>query len=343
MCYKNTAKLTILFLLLVFQWACKRPSASKVPDVSHINVTISMDRFDQALMGIDTSDMAAAVSQLYEAFPVFAPCYFQDIIGVARPGDSMWYAQLQRVLGFPGFRAAYDSVQQTYPSTATLQHELEEAFRYHAYYHPNIPLPSIRLFTSEYGYGAVACNDTILGIGLDLFLGADFPFYTALQFPQYLIHRMTAEHILPSLMQVYWQSFVPEPGAGASLLDHMLYHGKLLYYLDLVLPKTPDRLKIGYTDAQLEWVAAHEEEIWAYLLDNDRLFETNISQYAYLINEGPTTQGMPSQSPGKVARWVGWQMVKTYRVSYDEEPLAQLWQFMDGQVFLERSDYKPGR
>lgn len=340
---KSKSKITILFTLLVFLVACQKGNDTKVPDVTHIEVTLQVDRFEQDLFALDTNQFEASVNALHEKYPVFAPCYFEDIIGIARPGDTNWLPQLERVLAFPGFRAAFDSVQVVYADLEPLTADLTQAFRYHQYYLPEYPIPTIRTFTSEYGYGAVACSDTVLGVGLDLFLGSDFSFYRALQFPQYLIHRMNRDHILPSIMQVYWQSFLAEPRAGASLLDQMLYYGKLHYYLDLVLPFTDDALKIGYTDAQVEWAETHEEEIWAYLLDKDRLFDTNYGRYAYLINEGPSTQGMPIESPGKIGQWVGWQMVRTYRLTYPEEPLSKLWAFTDGQAFLERSGYKPGR
>lgn len=340
---KSSIKITILVGLMVSFSSCGNRKGSVAPDVSHIDVAITIDRFDEALMQLDTSNLALSVADLYQQYPDFAPCYFQDIIGVARPGDTAWYGTLQRVLSFPGFRAAFDSVQVAYPSLASISAQLSQAFRYHRYYHPTIPVPKVRAYTSEYGYGAVACADTVLGIGLDLFLGADFSYYSALQIPRYLMHRMTPDYIVPGLMEVYWQSYVPMPERGATLLDYMLYYGKLLYYLDLVLPETADAYKIGFTSDQLAWAEQEEAAIWAYLLEKDRLYATNMGEYAYLLNEGPTTQGMPPESPGKIARWIGWQMVRTYRNKYADEPLADLWLLMDGQAVLAASGYKPGR
>lgn len=339
---KSTVKIAILVAIIGLIAACQQSDRPAPPDVSHLSVNMPLVRFEQELFTADTSQLESEIQEWYTSFPDFAPCYFESVIGIAQPERS-WTPQLKRVLGFPGFRAAYDSVQRIYPDLTPLRLELEQAFRYHSYYHPDKPVPAVYTFISEYGYGAVACSDSVVGIGLDLFLGEDFSFYPALQFPQYLTKRMTREHILPSVMKVYWQSFLEEPGPGRPLLDHMLYYGKLLYYLDLVLPETPDRLKTGYTAEQQEWVETHEGEIWAYLLDKDRLYKTRYGDFAYLINEGPTTQGMPSASPGKVARWVGWQMVRAYRNAYPEESLDKLWRMTDGQAFLDKARYKPGR
>lgn len=342
MWFKNSRILGIAIIIGIITGCREDEPLPPPPDISEIEVSLDMARFSEAFFAEDSTHLLAHIHQLYATFPGFAPCYFEHIVGVAPAGKPVehWLPRAAQLYQYPGLRASFDSVQAAFPDLTNLEASLTKAFRYHKYYHPQIPVPAIRTFVSEYGYGAVACNDTVIGIGLDLYLGEDFSFYPALRFPEYLLHRMTPEYILPNTMQAFWQNHLPQPGPSAPLLDQMVYYGKLLLYTDLTLPHLPDRLKIGYTEEEWAWVTASEAEIWAYLLDNDRLYMDNISDYGYLINEGPTTQGMPPESPGRVGRYIGWQIVRAYYRQYPDQ-LDQLWALQDGQQLLERAQYKP--
>lgn len=304
---------------------------------------LDLQRSEEQLFGMDTVDIPGHLNVWYETDSVFAPCYLGNILGLGAvdSAEAVSVDKLKEMLYFEGFRASFDSVQVAFPNLDWLQQELTQAFRFSQYYLTAWSVPKVRTYVSEYGYGAVTCEDSVVGIGLDLFLGADYPFYPALNFPQYLIRRMDRSHLASSAMEAYATAQLESVPRGPLLIDQMVYHGKILYYLDLVLPYTSDSIKIGYSSTQLEWCQSHEGEIWAYLLDEDRLFEGNRMRYGYLIGEGPTTQGMPAESPGKIARWVGWQVVRKFMERNPNISVAQLMAERDGQRLLEQARYRP--
>lgn len=334
-----------MLLICIGTIACKRSAKRPVPDVSHIEVMLDFQRGEHQLFGTDTAEISGYLKDWYEADSVFVSCYLGNILGLGAVDsvEAVPVDKLREMLYYEGFRASFDSVQAAFPDLGWLQQELTQAFRFSQYYLTAWPVPKVRTFVSEYGYGAVTCEDTVVGIGLDLFLGADYPFYPALNFPQYLIRRMDRNHILPAALEAYASAQLEIIPRGQLLIDQMVYHGKILYYLDMALPYTSDTVKIGYTAAQLEWCRTHEGEIWAYLLDEDRLFEGNRMRYGYLIGEGPTTQGMPPESPGKIGRWVGWQIVRKFMDRNPSISVAQLMAERDGKRLLEQARYRPRR
>ena len=50
---------------------------------------------------------------------------------------------------------------------------------------------------------------------------------------------------------------------------------------------------------------------------------------------------MPSNSPGKVGAWLGWQIVKAYMKENPNTTLKELIAIKDGQKILTGSKYKP--
>ncbi len=126
-------------------------------------------------------------------------------------------------------------------------------------------------------------------------------------------------------------------------LSAMLYEGKLLAYLDRVFPRTPDSLKIGYTDAQITWAEANQAPAWDMLVTEELLFSHRGGDVNRLTGESPSTKGMGSESPGRMGTWVGWQIVRAYLDRNPQTTLDELFAIQDPQVFLEASRWKPAR
>jgi hypothetical protein len=82
------------------------------------------------------------------------------------------------------------------------------------------------------------------------------------------------------------------------MIDFMVAQGRELYFLDKILPDTPDTLKIGYSATQLEWCRNNEKNLWSFFIDNKLLFSFDPNLMNKYVNDGPTTNGFPRESPG---------------------------------------------
>ena len=185
-----------------------------------------------------------------------------------------------------------------------------------------------------------------IGIGLDMFLGKDSPFYPALvqSIPQYISRRFTPENIAPRVVETYIrEELYPESDAIVSLLDKMVYNGKVLYLMQKSLPTIPDSLLIGYTDAQSAWCKNYEADIWAYFIDEKLIFESDYLKIQKFLTDAPFTPGLGenNQSAPKLGVWVGWQIVKNYMDKHPDLEPKDLLALQDGQKILKDSGYKP--
>lgn len=114
--------------------------------------------------------------------------------------------------------------------------------------------------------------------------------------------------------------------------------------MDQIMPEQmADTLKIGYTQKQLDWCKVFEADIWAYLIQNNLLYETNFNKIQVFLSEGPFTPGLGenNSSAPKLGVWVGWQIVRKYMEEHPELSLQQLMAETDAQKILTQSKYKP--
>jgi uncharacterized protein YjaZ len=127
---------------------------------------------------------------------------------------------------------------------------------------------------------------------------------------------------------------------GNQLIEQMVEEGKKLYVLDAFLPNTPDSLKTGYTQLQLNNCYEGEKNIWAYFIQSDLLYQFDPSQISQYVNDGPNTAELGQWSPGNIGQFVGWQIVKKWMDKNSTNTLEKLIKTPAKQIF-EEARYKP--
>ncbi|SKA08783.1 gliding motility-associated lipoprotein GldB [Chitinophaga eiseniae] len=329
-------------LAALFLYACH--TGNKAPDVSHIPMNVSIQRFDSALFTIDTNDIQPGMTRLHQSYPLFMPIYISEIMNFGAFTDSSKEVQRQLRLFLTNrdFRQLETAVSQKYANAGTLQKELEEAFRYTQYYIPAFRAPKVVTFTSGIAnYGAITI-DSILGIGLDMYMGADFPPYAQIpDYPDYMIRRFAPEYITTNCMQVLQQQLYPAPRNSGGLLEQMIEAGKQQYFLSKVLPHTPDSIRLGYTKEQLQWCRENEKMIWQFFVQNNLLYTTDWQQINLFMNDAPATQGMPEGSPGKIGYFVGYEIVNKYMEKHADVSVQQLMESKNLLEIFKASKYRP--
>ena len=98
-----------------------------------------------------------------------------------------------------------------------------------------------------------------------------------------------------------------------------------------------------YTEDQLNWISNNEAGVWQYFIEEELLYKTQHSKFFPFISEGPTTNGLPPESPGNIGSWIGWQMIESYMDAYPETSMEELFsnKRLDGQYILNKSEYRP--
>ncbi|WP_207426810.1 gliding motility lipoprotein GldB [Pedobacter sp. SYSU D00535] len=339
---KRTAQIYSFFLIALIFVACKD---RKEVDVSKIELDISIERFDKDLSTLTAENAAAKSPELQKKYGQFYVDFMSEMLSVGDPADPYFLRNLQSVLNNPDYENLKKEIRAKFPDLGETEEELENAFKHVKYYYPEQKIPKVVAFFSGFSVQTPIGNDYI-GIGLDMFLGANSKFYPALRqsIPLYISRRFTPENITPRVMETFVrEEMFPEPDSLNTYLDRMIYNGKIMYFMDAVMPKVVDSLKIGYSAQQQEWADNFEPQIWGYFLEQNLVYETDFMKIQKYLSEAPFTPGIGerNESAPKLGIFIGWQIVKAYMDENPKLTLQELMKTTDYQMILNKSKYKP--
>lgn len=330
------------FLLSI--WACQKNEFK--PDLTGIDAKVELRHFEQDLFTIDTNKTLSELKKLEEEYPDFTDIYFEQLFPIY---DSILFPQgpaaiVNGFLADSMVHALYDRSQNLYKNLSGK--DFEEAFRYFKYYFPDREIPDITTFISEYTISNFIYAENSLALGLDFFLGPDYP-YMELNpgnpnFSDYLSQHYTKEYIIRNTL-VPLVDDMNAKKADRKLIDYMLDNGKELYILSALLPEAPDSIIHQYQTEQMEWVINNEASIYAYLIDQQLLYSTIWQDFRKLVDHSPNSPGMPQEAPGRTANYIGYRMVESYMRNNPETSFEELLKLNDAQEFLARSRYRPGK
>jgi len=339
-------KIAILLLSVSF-FACK--SKDKTPDVSDIAVDVKLNRFDREFFAIDSNNVLPGLNQLNEKYPVLTSIFLENVLGL---DSASTIPGVRRFLHLSG--SLFDTVNTVFKNTADIEKDFKKAFQFVKYYFPQYKLPSIATIAgpvdamaqSETGPTPNFLGPDFLGISLQFYLGNTFsvysdPFFVSNVAPEYRSRRFSKEYIIADAMQLIVTDIFPDKSGGKPLIDQMIEKGKLWYLLDKFLPTTPDSIKTGYTQRQLDWCNEYEGKIWSYLVKNEDLHSLTPSVLQTYIGESPFTQGLSQEdSPGNIGQWIGWQIIKKY-VSKNPSLTPEELMKTEAKKILDEAKYKP--
>jgi len=337
--YGFRSQLAILMCFLFAGTSCV--TGPEDVDVSHTALELKIGRFEESLFGLEADSLDQGIAELEAEYGEFFTFFTRGVINIGGRENPSFDNTLMGFVNDPYINEVRGDVAAMYADVTGLEEGLEDAFRRYMHYFPGKPVPEVVTYISGFNSSLMA-TDKMLGIGLDMYLGADCEYYQRLFLPQYKVENMKRELIVADCMRG-WLTSDMELGNNSTMLRQMIYHGKVLYYLDLVAPFTEDQYKIGYTKEQLKWCHNNEAEMWAHLVDAEMLYSTDFTQVIKYIGEAPFTVGFPEGSPGRTGWWLGWQIVRAFMENNEEISLAELMQIEDEQQILSKSKYKPNR
>ena len=329
-------------LWLLFASACTSQNDKQV-DVSKIQIPLHSVRFDQELFACDTNHLEASINQLGNKYPDFSSVYFRELTGFARGDNQASFLQsVHHFLTYKDYVGLYDTVQKHFPDIEETNQQLKELFQHIQYYYPEKKLGDVYYFMSGLNYWSAVTVDSAVGVGLDMYLGKNYPFYASVQIPQYQADHCEKEYIPVNVSRAIYQDMFPQIPEGKTLLDLMVLKGKEMLFLEYTIPDYKDETLIGYTSEQLAWCQKNEAMIWNYFSTQKLLYASNWQEIMRYVNEGPTSTGMPPESPGNIGTWMGWQIMRLYKQKHPKMNLRDIISTTtNAQQLIREIGYRP--
>lgn len=319
----KTVKRIAFFLLCGLFVSCGQQNKEE-EEIAKIPIDFKVDRFDKAFAEAQPSDLP----RLKQEYPQFFPKQYPDSIWIHLMTDSLQVRLNEEVV-------------RIFPDFETEAAELKKLFQHLKYYDSDFVPPHIYTVISQVDYNnRVILSDSLLIIGLDNYLGREHRFYTGIQ--RYFSKNFEKDQIVVNTAEQYAEANVSKP-EGRSLIDYMVYEGKILYFKQLMLPHHSPASIIGYTKKEWEWAEANERQIWGYLVENQFLFETDSDLKRRFLDEGPFTRfglELDNESPAKLGQYIGWKIVNQYVKKTERTNLKDLLR-LENKILFEEANYKP--
>lgn len=320
--------------------ACKSDAPRQV-DVRGVDLDLGVERLDQGLFHPPVEEMSRTALRMQAEHGEAFRLYVEDILQGAPADDPRLPMVLARFASDPDWRAVQASVDDVFGDMERERQAFEMAFRRLKAIFPDSVTPRVVAFNSGYNYGIVP-TDSILGIGVEWFIGSDHPVVAMLapdEFPMYVKQRMVPEMLVPAAVKGWLLVHYTRDIRGADLLTNLVETGKVMALLDALLPDVDPTLKYAFTAQQLRWCEQNEFLIWKEILEQEMLFSTKADHIGRIMNDGPFTNGFPRDSPGHIGEWIGHRMVQAFLKANPKVSLAELMALEDPNMVLKH--YKP--
>lgn len=328
----------VFFCWILFSCSHKKPA----PDVSNIKIDVQLKRFDKDLFSIDTNNVETSLNKLQQEYGSFLNDYLYNIMVLTPQHDSV----TKKIKMFlRDYNYVYNTAEKKFSDFNNEFNEIKKGLQYAKYYFPEYKTPAnvITFIGPVEGYANVLTQSG-LAVGLQLYLGKDFPVYHSEfiteVYPDYQQRRFEPAYIPVNCMKNIVSDIYPEKNGSDPLVYQMIDAGKRLYLLDHFLPQLDDTLKTGYTKKQLDGCYDNEVDIWNYFVQNNLLFVTDPIQVRDYMQDGPNTQVFGKESPGFIGQFIGWQIVKKWMNAHENTTLPQLLNTPEKQIYNE-AKYKP--
>jgi hypothetical protein len=330
----------LLLSVSVLMISCKR-NHYKV-NVSSIDVNIKIKRLEQDLFTLNPDQVIPKVPFLKEKYDGFLQL-FSYVINTGNINESSFGDFLLRFCSDKQNNEVYALTIKKYPDVASIESGLTDAFRHYRYYFPKRQVPGV--FTCITGFNnSIITGDSLLGISLDRYLGADCKFYPHLNIYKYIADRMTPDYIVADCMYGWgtteWD-FSAMKYPADNLLAEIIHDGKLKYFEKCMLPETPDEIIFGFTPDQNKFCRNNEGQMWLYLVEHNLLFTTDQFTIRKLTGEAPFTSYFTKESPGRAAIWLGFRIIESYMSKNPKITLGDMMNDTNVQGILEKAKYSP--
>jgi hypothetical protein len=311
-------------------------------NVSSVPVDIEITRLEKDLFSMDPTEIPSSIPDLVEKYGTFLQL-FSYVINAGKINDTSFSDLLVSFCTDKLNNEVYESVVQLYPDVSTIENDLEEAFRHYKWYFPDREIPAI--YTCITGFNnSLIIGDSVIGIGLDRYLGTRSEYYKRLQIYRYLAVRMNSWNVVPDCMYGWGTSewdFVSMGYSKKDVMTVMIHEGKLKYFQKCMIPEIHDTILFGFSSDQMKFCMNNEMQMWYYLVEHDLLFSTDQFTIRKLTGEAPFTTFFTNESPGRAATWLGFRIVESYMMNNKQTSLGEMMKNTDVQGLLEAARYNP--
>ncbi|MGB0806105.1 MAG: DUF2268 domain-containing putative Zn-dependent protease [Salibacteraceae bacterium] len=328
----------LLFLVLVLS-SCDDNKFDV--DISNQQAEVKWLRFEHDITGLATKpnfkDYNDSLIQTYGSFYKF---YSGRVMNFGSVETARYEDQVMGFLLNKSVHQLFKNVDSVFHDITPYKNELTTAFKYYQYHFPSKPIPVVVSMVAGLNRNIVV-TDSVLAVGLDMYLGDSNEIYTLAQIPGFISKKCKSDYLVYDMLRGWTLSEFEPKNKKDDVLSQIVNYGKSIYVMDALFPYAPDHYKIGFLEDEVKWCQDNEVTIWAKIIEEQQLYSTDLHAIRSLTGPGPFSPGFPRESPAQIGYWVGWQIIRSYMENNSGVSIEELMKMEDAQTILRHSKYKP--
>lgn len=229
-------------------------------------------------------------------------------------------------------------VAERFEDLSPYERQLEEAFARLTKEVPGFVTPHVYSQVSAFNQSIVV-GDSLLGISLDKYLGADYPAYSRF-FTENQRVTMEPSRMVQDCLTFYLNQQYPYtvPFRRLTLGEALIQQGKIAWIVARIMDKSPIDLAASQP-ATKEWYIAHERDAWQRL-NSPELLQSNDSTLVRSVmtsnDARPYFGDVHSRGAGL---WIGIRIVESYMKRHPEIRTDSLLRIKDYRQVIDGSGY----
>ena len=216
--------LLIMIICVGCEWQLKPSSDSE-------NVSITVDRYDRIETLYLTTGDYSALQQMNTIYPMQTRMLFEDILHIGKVDSPDISVRFHTFFQDSTLQVLLRDVQKQYGEMSDIESELSAAFTRLKEDLPSIEIPQIYAQVGSFDQSIVV-GSGIVGISLDKYLGADYPFYQN-HYSESERKMMVRSMIVPDCLGFYLLSIYPMPSRETSnIMQRSAYMGRIQWVVN---------------------------------------------------------------------------------------------------------------
>ncbi|HVD98485.1 MAG TPA: gliding motility lipoprotein GldB [Cytophagaceae bacterium] len=322
---------------------CDNKPATNLPEKQE--VAISTDKFEKAkvevkLVRLEDEMFQFKTTEDVSAFLKRHPRFVKEYLEIPNAANEKPFLdQMLAMYTNPNLKNFYLENKKFYGDFSDLKTEMNELFSYVRYYYPDYYVPEVNTLVTGFRFDRdFSFSDSLIVVGIDYFLGKKASYRP--QFYDYMLSRYEKPYMVPMMGLAISSKYNEYEPKDETMLSEMIHYGKAHYFLERVLPGLPDSLNIQFTAQEMIEVDQNANVIWGHFIEKKLLFDTNHKTKQRYLGESPKVVAIGDNCPGRIGRWLGWQIVRKYMKENPGVTLQQLMKDKNAQEIFKKSKFK---
>ncbi|SFE41932.1 gliding motility protein GldB [Thermophagus xiamenensis] len=335
------SKILLLTTLIVYilegcQWG------KKTPDVSEVKVNFELKSFYEQLFSIPSEEVDTHINELQNEYGKYFNAYCEGVIRIGSPTSPHFSENLLKFLTYKPNLEVLDTCKTVFTPKRKeiLYKDLLQAFKFYRYYYPEREIPDVYLHISGFNESMVVDSGWV-SVSVEKYLGRDCIFYEWLATPKYLRNQMEPERVVPDVMRAIAMTEYAYNDSTNDLISQMIYHGKILHFVEHTIPDIADTLLFGFTEKQMKWCKKNEALMWASIVEHKHLFSSDQMLIRKYVGPAPFTSFFGQESPGQTGRYLGYKILESWIEEHPEKTFRDMMDLTDPHSILREAKYRP--